>query len=118
MSPPPDVSAPRVIRVFTPGLPAFQLRAGEEGISVFDPDAVFPPLQEDEIINSFRAGSRSVVRTIEDLVSRGLEVVPVEGADVLPDRLRQAHREIRPNRAMIRADFKKVLKELESHGTE
>ncbi len=110
---PPDPPTGRVIRVFTPALPAFQLRKGEEGISVFDPDAVAPPLTEDEILDAFRTGSQSAVRSIQDVAARGLEVVTVEGADVLPDRLRLAHREIRPGPAMSRGDFKKALKELE-----
>ena len=35
-----------LIRVADPGMPAFQLRKGEPGLSVFDTDAVTPPLTE------------------------------------------------------------------------
>jgi hypothetical protein len=45
------------VRVTEPGRPAFQLRKGEEGLSVFDPAAVQPPLTESEILDAFRLGS-------------------------------------------------------------
>lgn len=50
----PSAPPPRsVVRVCMPGQPAFQLRKGEEGISAFDPDAVDPPLTENEILDCF-----------------------------------------------------------------
>jgi len=113
MSMNPVPSSQRVIRVCPPGLPAFQLRKGEEGISVFDPEAVDPPLTDEEILNSFRPGSQQVQRYVADVEAKGLQVVPIEGAQILPDRLRQAHREIRPSPGMTRAQFKKALRELE-----
>lgn len=51
-----DAGLAVVVRVATPGQPAFQLRKGEQGISVFDPAAVDPPLTEDEILAAFRPG--------------------------------------------------------------
>jgi hypothetical protein len=107
------MTVPTVVRVAEVGKPAFGLRKGEEGISVFDPDAVQPPLSEQEILASFRTGSQVLVRTAADIVARGLQIVPVEGAQNLPERLRQAHREIRPGIAMSRAAFKQQLRELE-----
>ncbi|SRR6266851_1544834 len=109
----PEISARRVIRVTAGGSPAFQLRKGEEGLSVFDPDAVVPPLSEEEILDTFRPGSLTVVRSVADIETKGLQIIPLEGADTLPDRLRQAHHEIRPGTSMSRADFKRALRELE-----
>jgi hypothetical protein len=102
-----------VVRVGTPGLPAFQLRKGEEGLSVFDPTGVDPPLTDEEIIDAFRPDSVVVYRTVDQIAALGLEVVPTEGAETLPDRLRISHREVRPGTGMARAAFKKSLKDLE-----
>ncbi len=102
-----------LIRVADPGRPAFQLRKGEEGLSVFDPEAVNPPLTELEILEHFRPGSAAVARSISEIEGKGLIVVPVPGAGDLPERLRTAHAEIRPGPSMSRAQFKHVLKELE-----
>lgn len=52
-----------VVRVDEPGRPSFQLRRGEEGLSVFDPDSVHPPLTEAEILEAFRPGNVVVVRS-------------------------------------------------------
>ena len=102
-----------VVRIGEPGQPCFQLRPGEEGLSVFDPEAVQPPLEEDEILRQFRPGSVMVVRSMAALGAAGLEVVPVPGAEMLPPRLRQAHREIRPGAGTTRKQFKQALKSLE-----
>ena len=102
-----------VVRVGEPGKPAFQLRKGEEGISVFDRDAVKPPLTDSEILNSFRAGSLLVSRSHAEIEVKGLRVVPVAGAETLPERLREAHAEIVPGPGMARSEFKKALMELE-----
>lgn len=45
------------LRVATPGKPAFQLKPGEEGISVFDPLLVEPSLTQEEVLSAFRQGS-------------------------------------------------------------
>ncbi len=103
------------MRVGEGNRPAFQLRPGELGISVFDPDAVEPPLTEAEILEAFRPGSVLVTRTEEELRGLRLELVPVPGHVDLPGRLPQAHHEIRPSSTMTRADFKKCLRELETH---
>lgn len=102
-----------VARVGTLGHPAFQLRKGEEGLSVFDPAAVDPPLTDEEILDAFRPGSVVVYRTVEQITALGLEIIPTEAAETLPLRLRMAHREIRPKPGMSRPAFKTVLKDLE-----
>jgi hypothetical protein len=102
-----------VVRVALPGRPAFQLRKGEEGLSVFDTDAVDPPLKEAEILSCFRPGSQPVVRSAPEIAANGLVVVPVPGVAPLPTRLRDAHAEIRPGPGMTRDKFKQALKELE-----
>lgn len=102
-----------VIRVGTPGSLAFQLRKVETGLSVFDPAVMDPPLSEEEILDAFRSGSVVVYRTIEQITALGLEVIPTEGADNLPERVRVAHCEIRPGAAMARTAFRAALKELE-----
>ncbi len=109
----PQHSTQSIIRVALPGQPAFQLRKGEEGISVFDPEVVDPPLTDEEILQSFRPGSLPIRRSIADIERKGLQVVPIEGAAILSDRLRQAHRELRPGTGMTRDQFKKTLRELE-----
>lgn len=102
-----------VVRITEPGRPAFQLRKGEEGISVFDPDAVEPPLTESEVLSSFRAGSLLVSRSVTEIEAKGLLVIPSPAAVVLPQRLREAHAEIRPGPSMSRTQFKIALLELE-----
>ena len=103
-----------VARVSTPGLPVFQLRKGEEGLSVFDPTGVEPTLSEEEILDAFRPGSVVVYRATSEIAALGLEIVPTEGADTLPDRLRLAHREIRAAENMTRSQYKTAIKELET----
>jgi hypothetical protein len=102
-----------VVRVGTPGRPCFQLRAGEAGLSVFDPAAVEPPLAEDELLAPFRPGSVLVYRTYAEVAAAGLAVAVTDGADVLPDRLRAAHREIVAGPGQARPAFKAALKLLE-----
>jgi hypothetical protein len=102
-----------LFRVTEPGRPAFQLRKGEEGISVFDSESVDPPLSETEVLAAFRPGSMIVVRILAELGAKGLVVVAVPGSAVLPERLRTTHAEIRPGPALSRTAFKLALKELE-----
>ena len=102
-----------VVRVASPDRPAFQLRKGEEGISVFDPDAVQPPLNDEEILEAFRPGSVVVYRTRAQIEELGLRVVAVEGAETLPERLCECHREIQQAGSMERPQFKNALRELE-----
>ena len=102
-----------VVRIAEPGRPAFQLRKGEEGVSVFDLDGVQPPLTANEILDRFRSGSVPVSRSLAEIEAKGLHVVSVLGAETLPPRLREAHCEIRPGPGMNRVEFKKALMELE-----
>lgn len=108
-----ESSPPRIVRVAIPGQLAFRLRKGEEGISVFDSAATDPVLSVEEILASFRSGSQLIQRSIGDIEAKGLQIVPVEGAETLLERLRHAHREIRPGPGMTRDQFKKALRELE-----
>jgi hypothetical protein len=101
------------IRVTELGKPAFQLRKGEEGVSVFNTDAVDPGLVDAEILDAFRADSQLVTRTRDEIEAKGLVVVPIPGSASLPLRLRDAHAEIRRGSAMSRGQFKKALQELE-----
>jgi hypothetical protein len=109
----PETAAEIVVRVGMPGTSAFGLRKGEEGVSVFDPRAVEPPLTDDEILDAFRPGSVLVERSGERIAAMGLEIVATEGAETLPDRVRVAHREIRPGPGMSRPAFKAALRTLE-----
>jgi hypothetical protein len=102
-----------LVRVAEAGRPAFQRRKGEEGLSVFLPDLVDPPLTEAEILENFRPGSVAVTRAESEVGARGLSLVPIPGADPLPPRLREAHAEIRPDPGMTRSEFKTALRELE-----
>ncbi len=104
-----------LVRVGEIGKPAFQLRPGEKGISVFDLEAVAPPLSEMEILVSFRDGSVAILIDPQILKLIGLQVVLVLGSDDLPQRLRNAHAEIRPGDEMTRKEFKSSLRELEEH---
>jgi hypothetical protein len=102
-----------LIRVADPSRPAFQLRKGEEGLSVFDTDAVDPPLTESEILDGFRPGSDAIALPVVAVENRGLRVVPIPGSPLLTERLRAAHAEIQPGAGMSRGEFKQRLKELE-----
>lgn len=109
----PEPAVAVVIRIGSPGAVAFQLRKGEEGLSVFDPIAVEPPLSDEEILDAFRPGSILVYRTVEQITSLGLTILATDGFESLPQRLRMAHREIMPAPPMSRSQFKAALKELE-----
>jgi hypothetical protein len=102
-----------VFRVAEPGLPAFQLRPGEEGLSVFQPGRVDPSLAVAEILEAFRPGSCVILRTVDVIEELGMQIIPIPGAGFLPPRLREAHAEIRPGPGMTRGAFKQALKELE-----
>src|SRR5262245_8526789 len=102
-----------LVRVAERGRAAFQLRKGEEGISVFETGAVEPPLTETEILGSFRPGSVAIMRSQAEIEEKGLRIVPVIGTESLPQRLREAHAEILPGPEMSRAQFKQALKDLE-----
>lgn len=102
-----------LIRVTEPGTPGFQLRKGEEGISVFDTEAVVPELTTSEILANFRPGSTAIALDHREVENRGMQIVPILGASFLPERLQEAHAEIRPVEGLTRGEFKQRLKELE-----
>ncbi len=102
-----------IFRVSEPAKPAFQLRKGEEGLSAFDTELLQPPLTADEVLAAFRPGSLVVIRSKLEIEAKGLTLVGVEGGESLPDRVREAHVEIRPGAAMTRGQFKAILQELE-----
>lgn len=102
-----------IVRVTELGKPAFQLRKGEEGISVFDLDSVDPSLTDAEVLDAFRPDSEVVTLSSGDISSKGLRIIAIPGAEPLPARLRAAHAEIRPGPGMTRIEFKQALKELE-----
>ncbi len=109
----PALPSPEVVRVVTPGKPKFQLRPDERGISVFDPQAVSPPLREAEILGAFRLGSQTVRRSRAEIEAKGLRVIPIPGDPTLPVRLQEAHAEILAGAGMTRTQFKNALKGLE-----
>ena len=101
------------VRVGEPGQPFFRLRPGEEGISVFDPEAVDPALEDAEILSAFRSGSSIVIRSRQAILAAGLQIGVIPGAGPLPLRLRLSHAEIRPAPGMTRRQFKDALRSLE-----
>ncbi len=113
MSDPTERVVAVVVRVASPGQPAFQLRKGEQGISVFNPAQVDPPLSEDEILAAFRPGSVVIFRSVAVIEEHGLLVLPSAGAASLPERLCAAHCEIGPGIGMERPAFKAALRNLE-----
>jgi hypothetical protein len=102
-----------LVRVAEPDKPAFQLRKGEEGLSVFDTEAAQPPLTEEEILSSFRPGCIAILRPNDSVLKKGLIIAPILGAETLPQRLREAHVEIVAGAGMSRGRFKQLLKEFE-----
>ncbi len=104
-----------LVRVGEIGKPAFQLRPGEKGLSIFDTEAVSPELSQAEIVAEFRPRSVAIEFGRSELAETGLQIVPVIGRGDLPQRLRDAHAEIRPGDEMTRSEFKRKLRELEDH---
>lgn len=107
-----DVEEGDLSRVATPGKKAFELRQGENGISVFHQKGLDPHISDAELLEEFREDSRIVKISYKDLIRMGFTVEWVEGDEALPQRLREAHYEIRPGEGMNRNAFKKKIKEL------
>ena len=76
-------------------------------------DAVDPPLTESELLSAFRADSVLIYRIESEIEEHGLSLVMVPGSDSLPERLRDAHREIRAGADQNRLAYKKALQALE-----
>jgi hypothetical protein len=98
-----------VYRVYEHGKPQFQLRSGEEGISVFDAEVLRP----EQILPAFRAGSAITARQKQAITALGLVLVKTPGAAFLPTALQENHWEIQRGPAMTRNQFKKSLKLLD-----
>jgi hypothetical protein len=105
-----------LIRVAQPGRPAFQLRPGQQGISVFDENGVDPPLTANEIFELFRSGSVLIRVSRASIAASGLIIEAVAGVPPLTDRLCLAHRENRPAAGVTRGEFKQLLRKLEPDG--
>jgi len=103
------MAEPSIHRVYNAGKPRFQLRKGEEGLSVFDATKVTPA----EILPSFRPGSLITTQEIATIESLGLSVVRTPGDPAFPRLLRENHMEIRPGEDMTRKQFKEALRRLE-----
>jgi hypothetical protein len=103
------VAESSIHRVVTPGKPQFQLRQGEEGLSVFDASKVGP----EDILPHFREGSKVVTKPIAMIESHGLTVKQTPGDPQLPQHLQDAHMDIRPGPDMTRNQFKQTIKKLE-----
>ena len=84
-----------VHRIFEEGKPKFQLRKGEEGLSVFDADE----LVESEVLPNFRPGSHLITLQRPFIESFGLKIEKTPGDTSLPQRLQANHWEIRPGDA-------------------
>lgn len=98
-----------VHRVFEEGKPKFQLKKGEEGLSVFDADKIL----EQEILPTFRPGSRLTTQQRQFIETFGLKIEQTPGDLSLPQKLQENHWEIRPGDEMTRNQFKTALKMLE-----
>ena len=99
-----------VHRVVTPGKAQFQLRSGEQGLSVFDASKVSPG----DILSAFREGSQLTTKTVKEIEGLGLKVEKTPGDANLPQHLQEAHMEIRPGPNMTtRPKFKQAIKKLE-----
>ena len=103
------MSEPSVHRVYNEGRPRFQLRQGEEAISVFDAEKVTPA----GILPNFRPGSLIATAEILTIESLGLIVVHTPGDPKLPQLLQDNHMDIRPGDGMTRKQFKAALRALE-----
>ena len=103
------MAEPSVHRVYNAGKPRFQLRQGEEAISVFDAEKLTPL----DILPSFRPGSLIATPKISTIESFGLTVVHTPGDAKLPQLLQDNHMDIRPGIGMTRKQFKAALRALE-----
>ena len=108
--PPSGAEKRKVYRVVEIGKPRFQLRQGEEGVSVFDAGRVQP----ENILPAFRPGSSVLALDVQWLESFNLQVVKTTGDSGLPKLLQDNHAIIAPGSEMTRKQFKQALKALEN----
>ncbi len=109
-----EPTEPAVHRVITPGKPQFQLRKGEEGLSVFDASKV----STEDVLPHFREGSQTVTKPFSEIESHGLTVQKTPGDPSLPQHLQDAHMEITKPTSMSRDQFKQAIKKLEPKSNE
>jgi len=98
-----------VKRVYVNGYPQYQLRQGEEGLSIFD-----AKISDADILGKFRSGSMIEIKRTDEIESKGLIVLQTHGdcAHFQNDELEDNHCEIRPGPGMNRSQFKVTLKTL------
>ncbi len=108
-SPSPDEVSSRVHRVYETGKPRYQLRPGEEGVSVFDALKVMAKA----ILPYFREGSLVTTQDVARIEAIGLRIVKTPGDPRLPELLRANHAIIGPSEGMTRKQFKQALNSLE-----
>jgi hypothetical protein len=98
-----------VKRVYESGKPQYQLRQGEEGLSIFD-----AKISDVAILAKFRAGADIDTKSVDEIEGKGLTVVQTHGdCEYLQnDELEDNHWEIRPGPGMARSQFKAALKTL------
>lgn len=104
-----DEKPETVSRVVEEGQPKYQLKSGEEGLSVF------ANMSDQEVMDSanWRDGSSIDKKSVADLEDKGLTVEQTHGdCDFLDDKGQDNHFEIRPGQGMTRNEFKKIIKEL------
>lgn|GEM_PF-2755703 len=96
-------------RVYENGHPKYQLRQGEEGLSIFD-----AKISDADILGKFRTGNKIEMKSIDEIESKDLRVLQTHGDCVhfQNDELEDNHWEIRPGPDMNRSQFKVVLKTL------
>lgn len=107
---PKDGQKPALVkRVYENGKPQYQLRHGEEGLSIFDAQ-----ISDVSILVKFRAGAKIDLKSVNEIESKGLKVVQTHGdcEHLQDDELEDNHWEIRPQPGMTRSQFKAVLKTL------
>lgn len=107
---PRDGQKPALVkRVYEVGYPQYQLRQGEEGLSVFD-----AKISDADILGKFRLGSMIAVKSTQEIENNGLLVVQTHGdcAHLQNDELEDNHWEIRPSPEMSRGQFKVALRTL------
>lgn len=99
----------QVKRVYEIGKPRYQLRQGEEGLSIFD-----AKISDVTILAKFRAGAKIDLKSVNEIESKGLKVVQTHGdcEYLQDDDLEDNHWEIQPESGMTRSQFKAVLKAL------
>jgi hypothetical protein len=98
-----------VKRVYQNGKPKYQLRQGEQGLSIFDAQ-----ISDADIRAKFKPGSKTDTKSVDEIEKKGFSMVQTHGdCDHLQnDVLEDNHWEIRPAPGMTRKQLKVALKTL------